>query len=92
MQLEIVDHDYVYPGHVGCPGCGAAIAMRFVLKALEELRPYLDHDAGLIGYLLVSGALERTESRGAHTRTDFPTTADPRHTVVSATLLKGRAA
>lgn len=61
-------------------------------KALEELRPYLDHDAGLIGYLLVSGALERTESRGAHTRTDFPTTADPRHTVVSATLLKGRAA
>ena len=36
MQLEIVDHDYVYPGHVGCPGCGAAIAMRFVLKALEE--------------------------------------------------------
>jgi pyruvate/2-oxoacid:ferredoxin oxidoreductase beta subunit len=36
MKLEIVDHDYMHPGHVGCPGCGAAIAMRFVLKALEE--------------------------------------------------------
>ena len=36
MKLEIVDHDYMHPGHVGCPGCGAAIAMRFALKALEE--------------------------------------------------------
>ena len=36
MKLEITDHDYMYSGHVGCPGCGAAIAMRFVLKALEE--------------------------------------------------------
>jgi pyruvate/2-oxoacid:ferredoxin oxidoreductase beta subunit len=36
MKLEIVDHDYMHPGHVGCPGCGAAIAMRFVLKTLEE--------------------------------------------------------
>jgi pyruvate/2-oxoacid:ferredoxin oxidoreductase beta subunit len=26
----------MYSGHVGCPGCGAAIAMRFVLKALGE--------------------------------------------------------
>jgi pyruvate/2-oxoacid:ferredoxin oxidoreductase beta subunit len=36
MKLEIVDHDYMHPGHVGCPGCGAAIAMRFALKALGE--------------------------------------------------------
>lgn len=36
MKLEIVDQDYMYPGHVGCPGCGAAIAMRFALKALGE--------------------------------------------------------
>jgi pyruvate/2-oxoacid:ferredoxin oxidoreductase beta subunit len=34
MQLEIPDHDMMHPGHVGCPGCGATIAMRFVLKAL----------------------------------------------------------
>jgi pyruvate/2-oxoacid:ferredoxin oxidoreductase beta subunit len=26
----------MYSGHVGCPGCGAAIAMRFMLKALGE--------------------------------------------------------
>jgi pyruvate/2-oxoacid:ferredoxin oxidoreductase beta subunit len=26
----------MYSGHVGCPGCGAAIAMRFLLKALGE--------------------------------------------------------
>jgi pyruvate/2-oxoacid:ferredoxin oxidoreductase beta subunit len=36
MKLEIVDRDYMHPGHVGCPGCGAAIAMRFALKALGE--------------------------------------------------------
>nr|MBC8361686.1 pyruvate synthase subunit beta [Candidatus Desulfatibia profunda] len=33
-QLNIPDEDYMYPGHVGCPGCGAAIAMKFALKAM----------------------------------------------------------
>ncbi len=32
--LNIPDGEYMYPGHVACPGCGAAIAMRFALKAL----------------------------------------------------------
>jgi pyruvate/2-oxoacid:ferredoxin oxidoreductase beta subunit len=36
MQLETPDQEYTYSGHVGCPGCGAAIAMRFTLKALGE--------------------------------------------------------
>ncbi len=36
MELDVVDREYMYSGHVACPGCGAAIAMRFVLKALEE--------------------------------------------------------
>ena len=36
MQLDVTDREYVYSGHVGCPGCGAAIAMRFVLKALGD--------------------------------------------------------
>ena len=36
MQLDNSDRDYMCSGHVGCPGCGAAIAMRFVLKALGE--------------------------------------------------------
>jgi len=36
MQLETPDQEYMYSGHVGCPGCGAAIAMRFTLKALGE--------------------------------------------------------
>jgi len=36
MQLNTVDQEYMYSGHVGCPGCGAAIAMRFMLKALGE--------------------------------------------------------
>ena len=26
--------DYMRPGHVGCPGCGATIAMKFALQAL----------------------------------------------------------
>ena len=36
MQFDVLDRDYMYSGHVGCPGCGAAVAMRFVLKALGE--------------------------------------------------------
>jgi pyruvate ferredoxin oxidoreductase beta subunit/2-oxoisovalerate ferredoxin oxidoreductase beta subunit len=33
---NIPDKDYIYPGHVACPGCGATIAMKFALKALGE--------------------------------------------------------
>ncbi|SHE55965.1 ketoisovalerate ferredoxin oxidoreductase, beta subunit [Desulfacinum infernum DSM 9756] len=36
MELDVLDRDYMCSGHVGCPGCGAAIAMRFLLKALGE--------------------------------------------------------
>ncbi len=36
MDLELTEREFMHPGHVGCPGCGAAIAMRFVLKALGE--------------------------------------------------------
>ena len=36
MELDINDNEYMYSGHVGCPGCGAAIAMRFTLKALGD--------------------------------------------------------
>jgi pyruvate/2-oxoacid:ferredoxin oxidoreductase beta subunit len=34
MELNVLDEEYMYPGHVACPGCGAAIAMRFLLKTL----------------------------------------------------------
>ncbi|MCK8601532.1 3-methyl-2-oxobutanoate dehydrogenase subunit beta [Desulfoferrobacter suflitae] len=34
MQLNVPDRDYMHSGHVGCPGCGAAVAMKFVLRAL----------------------------------------------------------
>jgi len=36
MQLDAKDNEYMYSGHVGCPGCGAAIAMRLTLKALGD--------------------------------------------------------
>ncbi len=36
MQLEALDRELMCSGHVGCPGCGATIAMRFMLKALGE--------------------------------------------------------
>lgn len=35
-QLNLIDQDYFKPGHLGCPGCGAAIAIKFALKALGE--------------------------------------------------------
>ncbi len=36
MELDVADREYMYSGHLACPGCGAAVAMRFVLKALED--------------------------------------------------------
>ncbi len=36
MALDLPDPEIMSSGHVGCPGCGAAIAMKFVLKALGE--------------------------------------------------------
>jgi pyruvate ferredoxin oxidoreductase beta subunit/2-oxoisovalerate ferredoxin oxidoreductase beta subunit len=35
-KLNVTDRDYMKPGHLGCPGCGAAIAIKFALKALGE--------------------------------------------------------
>jgi pyruvate ferredoxin oxidoreductase beta subunit/2-oxoisovalerate ferredoxin oxidoreductase beta subunit len=35
-QLKMTDQDYFIPGHLGCPGCGAAIAMKLALRALGE--------------------------------------------------------
>jgi len=33
---EIPNLELMHPGHVGCPGCGATIAMRLALKALGD--------------------------------------------------------
>ena len=52
-------------------------------RALDELGRHTDDDTGLVGYLLAHSALTRTESRGGHTRTDYPGLDDPRHTLVS---------
>jgi pyruvate ferredoxin oxidoreductase beta subunit/2-oxoisovalerate ferredoxin oxidoreductase beta subunit len=35
-QLNMTDGDYFKPRHLGCPGCGAAIAIKFAMKALGE--------------------------------------------------------
>ncbi|MCX7634253.1 MAG: 3-methyl-2-oxobutanoate dehydrogenase subunit beta [Syntrophales bacterium] len=36
MELETLEKELMCTGHVGCPGCGATVAMRFFLKALGE--------------------------------------------------------
>jgi L-aspartate oxidase len=43
--------------------------------ALAELEPHRSHETGLVGHLVVEAALRREESRGGHTRLDFPETA-----------------
>lgn len=52
--------------------------------ALAQLAPLRHHDAGLVGWLLVEAALLRRESRGGHTRTDFPERAPIGHHLVIA--------
>lgn len=36
MSVEIPREEYLYSGHTACPGCGAVLAMRYVLKGLGE--------------------------------------------------------
>ena len=36
MYNNIPENELMYSGHVGCPGCGATIAMKFALRALGE--------------------------------------------------------
>ena len=36
MPLNMPTEEYMDSGHVACPGCGAAIAMKFALKALGK--------------------------------------------------------
>lgn len=36
MSYAIPERELMYSGHVGCPGCGAALAMRLALKAVGD--------------------------------------------------------
>jgi len=36
MPTTIPDEEFTYPGGTGCPGCGANLVMRYMLKALGE--------------------------------------------------------
>jgi pyruvate/2-oxoacid:ferredoxin oxidoreductase beta subunit len=36
MKLNAAENELLHSGHTACPGCGAAIAMRFFLKALGD--------------------------------------------------------
>ena len=36
MSYAIPERELMHPGHVACPGCGAALAMRLALKALGD--------------------------------------------------------
>ncbi len=33
-KLEIVEENVFFPGHVGCPGCGIPLALRYILNTL----------------------------------------------------------
>lgn len=53
-------------------------------RALGILAPLAAHDDdALVAALVCRGALQRTESRGAHTRTDHPATGEPQHTLLT---------
>ena len=35
-SIKFENNELMNPGHLGCPGCGATIAMKFALQALGE--------------------------------------------------------
>ncbi len=84
-QPGVIDHIR----EVVTAGAGVLRDAAGLRRALAELRPHLDDDAGLVGYLLAHAALSRTESRGGHTRTDYPGLDAPRHTLISGADLPG---
>ena len=51
--------------------CGVLRDDAGLRSALDDLRDHIDTDEGLVGYMLASCALQRRESRGGHTRTDY---------------------
>ncbi len=57
--------DLIHPGHVACPGCGAAIAMKLALRAMGSKTVVMAWagDGGTfdIGLQSLSGAVERNE-------------------------------
>ncbi len=57
---------------------------RSLTRATQLLRDgALDNDARLVSLLLCVAALRRTESRGGHTRTDYPDQYAPAHTLLT---------
>ena len=36
MRYELPKEELLYSGHIGCPGCGASLAMRYTLQALGK--------------------------------------------------------
>lgn len=36
MRYELPREDLLYSGHIGCPGCGASLSMRYALQALGK--------------------------------------------------------
>ena len=36
MRYELPREEFLYSGHIGCPGCGGSLSMRYVLQALGK--------------------------------------------------------
>ncbi|MFH5824765.1 L-aspartate oxidase [Georgenia sp. AZ-5] len=66
---------------VGVLRDGAALtrAVDRLAATVARTGPDATDDATLVALLLATSALRREESRGAHTRTDFPEAAEPHH-------------
>ena len=87
-DLDKLDQRELDQRSIVTAGAGVLRDAEGLRGVLDSLRPHLDDDTALVGYLVAHSALQREESRGAHTRTDHPaTSADATHTLVSAATL-----
>jgi pyruvate/2-oxoacid:ferredoxin oxidoreductase beta subunit len=70
-KLTIPREEYVHPGHMGCLGCGGALAMRYVLKALG---PRTIVSVPACCWAIMSGIFPNTCLRVPMVNTAFETT------------------
>jgi len=87
MRLSIPPEELMHPGHLACQGCGAALAMRYALKALG---PDTIMDIPACCWSVISGPFPHTALNVPVYHTAFETAASTAAGIRAALRVLGR--